>query len=103
MKTKPPAVLHFISWPSSPAWRRVRPCSSRWVSNASNYCYDDASFESFWGNLKNKMVHQRFETRVHAESAIREYIGIFAIADDGIPGLVIRLPLGLQLLQEFGS
>ena len=34
--------------------------------------------ESFWGSLKNEMVHhQRFETRTQAESAIREYIEIF--------------------------
>ena len=40
--------------------------------------YDNAPIESFWGSLKNGMVHhQRFETRAQAESAIREYIGIF--------------------------
>ena len=41
-------------------------------------CYDNAPIESFWGSLKNEMVHhQRFETRAQAESAIREYIEIF--------------------------
>lgn len=41
-------------------------------------CYDNAPIESFWGSLKNEMVHHhRFETRAQAESAIREYIEIF--------------------------
>ncbi|MBU6460737.1 MAG: DDE-type integrase/transposase/recombinase [Proteobacteria bacterium] len=41
-------------------------------------CYDNAPIGSFWGSLKNEMVHHhRFETRAQAESAIREYIGIF--------------------------
>jgi transposase InsO family protein len=40
--------------------------------------YDNAPIESFWGSLKNEMVHhQRFETRAQAESAIREYIEVF--------------------------
>jgi transposase InsO family protein len=34
--------------------------------------------ESFWGSLKNEMVHHyRYETRALAEAAIREYIEIF--------------------------
>jgi transposase InsO family protein len=34
--------------------------------------------ESFWGSLKNEMIHhQHYETRAHAEAAIREYIEIF--------------------------
>jgi transposase InsO family protein len=41
-------------------------------------CYDNAPIESFWGSLKNEMVHhQRFETRAQAESGIRDYIEIF--------------------------
>ena len=41
-------------------------------------CYDNAPMESFWGSLKNEMVHyQRFETRAQAEAVIREYIEIF--------------------------
>ncbi len=40
--------------------------------------YDNAPIESFWGSLKNEMVHhQRLETRAQAKSAIREYIEIF--------------------------
>lgn len=41
-------------------------------------CYDNAPMESFWGSLKNEMIHhQRYATRANAESAIREYIEIF--------------------------
>lgn len=40
--------------------------------------YDDAPMESFWGSLKNELIHsRRFQTRAQAEAAIREYIEIF--------------------------
>ena len=41
-------------------------------------CYDNAPMESFWGSLKNELVHQhRYKTRCEAEASIREYIKIF--------------------------
>lgn len=41
-------------------------------------CYDNAPMESFWGSLKNELVHHhRFDTRAKAEASIREYIEIF--------------------------
>jgi len=41
-------------------------------------CFDNAPIESFWGSLKNELVHhRRFATRAEAEAAIREYIEIF--------------------------
>lgn len=41
-------------------------------------CFDNAPMESFWGSLKNELVHhRRFATRAEAEAAIREYIEIF--------------------------
>lgn len=41
-------------------------------------CYDNAPMESFWGMLKNELVHQRrYETREHACREISEYIEIF--------------------------
>ena len=41
-------------------------------------CYDNAPMESFWGSMKNEMIHHhRYATRADAESAIREYIEIF--------------------------
>jgi putative transposase len=41
-------------------------------------CYDNAPMESFWGSLKNELVHHhRFTTRADARQAITEYIEIF--------------------------
>lgn len=41
-------------------------------------CYDNAPMESFWGSLKNELVHhQRYATRAEAEASIREYVEIF--------------------------
>jgi transposase InsO family protein len=41
-------------------------------------CYDNAPMESFWGSLKNEMIHhQKYATRANAEAAIKEYIEIF--------------------------
>lgn len=41
-------------------------------------CYDNAPMESFWGTLKNELVHhRRYETRAQAKREITEYIEIF--------------------------
>jgi putative transposase len=41
-------------------------------------CWDNAPMESFWGSLKNELVHhQRFITREQARQEITEYIEIF--------------------------
>jgi transposase InsO family protein len=41
-------------------------------------CYDNAPMESFWGSLKNELVHHhRYATRADAQAAIQEYIEIF--------------------------
>ena len=41
-------------------------------------CYDNAPMESFWGTLKNELVHhRRDETREQARREISEYIEIF--------------------------
>jgi putative transposase len=41
-------------------------------------CYDNAPIESFWGSLKNELVHHcRFATRAEAREAVTEYIEIF--------------------------
>ena len=41
-------------------------------------CYDNAPMESFWGSLKNELVHHcRYGTRAEAEASIREFIEIF--------------------------
>jgi len=41
-------------------------------------CYDNAPMESFWGTLKNELVHhRRYKTREEAIKEISEYIEIF--------------------------
>jgi len=41
-------------------------------------CYDNAPTESFWGTLKQELVHhRRFRTRLEAQVAIQEWIEIF--------------------------
>ena len=41
-------------------------------------CWDNAPMESFWGSLKNELVHhRRFPTREQAKNEITEYIEIF--------------------------
>jgi putative transposase len=41
-------------------------------------CWDNAPMESFWGTLKNELVHHRkFETRHQAKQEISEYIEVF--------------------------
>jgi transposase InsO family protein len=41
-------------------------------------CYDNAPMESFWGTLKNELVHhRRYKTRQEAIQEITEYIEIF--------------------------
>ena len=41
-------------------------------------CWDNAPMESFWGSLKNELVHHhRFATREQAKRDITEYIEIF--------------------------
>ncbi len=41
-------------------------------------CYDNAPMESFWGTLKNELVHhKRYETRKDAIKDITEYIEVF--------------------------
>jgi transposase InsO family protein len=41
-------------------------------------CYDNAPMESFWGTLKNELVHhRRYKTREKAIREITEYIEVF--------------------------
>lgn len=40
-------------------------------------CYDNAPMESFWGTLKNELIHhRRYATRAEAKASIQEYIEI---------------------------
>jgi putative transposase len=41
-------------------------------------CFDNAPMESFWGSLKNELIHHhRYATRADANAAIQEYIESF--------------------------
>lgn len=41
-------------------------------------CYDNAPIESFWGSLKNELIHQsQYESRMQVRGEIIEYIEIF--------------------------
>jgi putative transposase len=41
-------------------------------------CYDNAPMESFWGSLKNELIHhKRYATRDEASAEIVEYIEVF--------------------------
>ncbi len=41
-------------------------------------CYDNAPMESFWGTLKNELIHHRnYHTRDEATGEITEYIEVF--------------------------
>jgi transposase InsO family protein len=41
-------------------------------------CYDNAPMESFWGTLKNELIHHRhYRTREEAGKEITEYIEVF--------------------------
>jgi len=56
-------------------------------------CYDNAPMESFWGSLKNEMIHhQRYAARANAESAIKEYIEILGLRCSGTENRVKENP-----------
>jgi putative transposase len=41
-------------------------------------CFDNAPMESFWGSLKNELIHHwKFSTRGEAQTVIQEYIEVF--------------------------
>jgi len=56
-------------------------------------CYDNAPMESFWGTLKQELVHhRRYRTRQEAISDITEYIEIFYNRQRLQPGLGFLSP-----------
>lgn len=55
------------------AQHRVQPSMGR-----KGDCYDNACAESFFGTLKNELIHNlRFDTREEAKTAVFDYIEIF--------------------------
>jgi len=56
-------------------------------------CYDNAPMESFWGTLKQELVHhRRYRTRLEAIRDITEYIEIFYKRQRLQPGLGFLSP-----------
>ena len=56
-------------------------------------CYDNAPMESFWGTLKQELVHhRRYRTRQEATRDITEYIEIFYKRQRSQPGLGFLSP-----------
>jgi len=57
---------------------QLRQCGMIASMSRRGNCYDNAPMESFWGTLKNELVHhRRFETREQARREISEYIESF--------------------------
>jgi putative transposase len=81
-KRPPPGLIHHSDRGSQYCAREYRALLAQFGLRASmsrrGNCYDNAPMESFWGSLKNELVHHRRDsTRVEAEASIREYIEIF--------------------------
>jgi putative transposase len=56
----------------------LKQCEMRPSMSRRGNCFDNASIESFWGVLKNELVHHcRYATRQEAIREITEYIEIF--------------------------
>lgn len=80
-KIKPGAIHHSD--------RGVQYCSKKYVDSVKKVgfqvsmsrkgnCFDNAPTESFWGALKQELVHhRRFKTRLEAKAAIQEWIEVF--------------------------
>lgn len=81
-KRPPPGLIHHSDRGSQYCAHDYRRLLSQFGMQCSmsrkGNCYDNAPMESFWGTLKNELVHhRRYETRVQAKSEITEYIEIF--------------------------
>jgi putative transposase len=81
-KRPPRGLIHHSDRGSQYCSRKFRRLLKQFGMEASmsrrGNCYDNAPMESFWGVLKNELVHhRRFATRAEAMTAITEYIEIF--------------------------
>lgn len=82
LKRPAPGLVHHSDRGSQYCAHDYQALLKRFGMNASmsrrGNCYDNAPMESFWGVLKNELVHQRrYETRAQAMAEISEYIEIF--------------------------
>ena len=63
-------------------------------------CYDNAPIESFWGRLKNELVHHRnYKTREDAKADITKYIELFYNQQRIQKGLDFKTPN--QMAEDF--
>jgi len=81
-KRPPEGLIHHSDRGSQYCSREYRNLMGRFglkvsMSGKGN-CYDNAPMESFWGTLKQELVHhRRYKTRPEAIQDITEYIEIF--------------------------
>ena len=63
----------------APAYRKMLKQLGMTASmSRKGNCYDDAPMESFWGTLKQELVHhRRYNTRQEAITEITEYVEVF--------------------------
>lgn len=82
-KKRPAAgLIHHSDRGSQYCSLKYRELLSQFKMNASmsrkGNCYDNAPMESFWGTLKNELIHhRRYATRQEAIREITEYIEVF--------------------------
>ena len=66
-------------------------------------CYDNVPMESFWGTLKQELVHHRqYRTRQEAIRDITEYIEIFYNRQRLQPGLGFLSPAAYEQIYYAG-
>jgi putative transposase len=82
LKRPPRGLLHHSD-------RGVQYCSQEYIQILDQFglivsmsrkgnCYDNAPMESFWGTLKQELIHHRhYRTRLEAIREITEYIEVF--------------------------
>jgi len=78
----PPGLLHHTDRGSQYCAKSYKDLLLQFNMTSSmsrrGNCFDNAPIESFWGSLKNELVHHcHYKTRAEAESSIREYIEVF--------------------------
>lgn len=78
----PPGLIHHSDrgsqYCAAQYRQRLQTLGMRASMSRRGNCYDNAPMESFWGSLKNELVHhRRFATRAQAVAEITEWIEIF--------------------------
>jgi transposase InsO family protein len=82
-RKRPPAgLIHHSDRGSQYCSKKYRAVLAQFKMQVSmsrkGNCYDNAPMESFWGTLKNELIHhRRYATRQEAIREINEYIEIF--------------------------